>query len=437
MKVHSSLKLTCKHTLLIAMSIAVCSVRAAQFVTGDEGDIGINHNLAGSTYSSVLGGVSNVISSAYSSIGGGYSNLISDDFSFTGGGVGNTNLSEESFIGGGKNNRLNGEYSVIVGGEYGTNFGPYAAIVGGAYNLIWTNGLSSDPWAIGNGDFIGCGTGNVTRGSRTSIVGGYYNEAWGDKQIIGGGDHNKIEILADWSGILGGNGNLITSNGVYAVIGGGSDNKNGSPYGYIGGGTLNALYGDSTEFEEKGEFSTISGGYYNLLTNSMYGSIGGGIGNVGTADLVTIPGGSGASATHYGQQAYASGGFGNVVGTAQTSTHVLRGTTTTSSPTELFLDGSGARMTIPSGQSWTYDILVVARGGGNSAGYHVRGVVENNGGTTSLVGSGLKDALGEDVVAWDVTVSADDTADALVIKATGDNSTIHWVATVRTVEVVQ
>jgi len=161
---------------------------------------------------------------------------------------------------------------------------------------------------------------------------------------------------------------------------------------------------------------------------------------LGTADLVTIPGGSLASAYHYGQQAFASGSFdANTPGQAQTSVHVLRTVTTTATTNELFLDGAGERMTIPSGQSWTYDILVVARSttGGNSAGYQVLGVIENQRWHDILIGGGTKTVLGETFRPWDITVSADDTNDALVIKATGDTSTIRWVATVRTVEVVQ
>ncbi|HJZ69336.1 MAG TPA: hypothetical protein VKF81_14530 [Blastocatellia bacterium] len=52
------------------------------------------------------------------------------------------------------------------------------------------------------------------------------------------------------------------------------------------------------------------------------------------------------------------------------------------------------------------------------------------------VRGGIKQVLGANDPFWDVNVEADDTNDALVIKATGVGSTtIRWVATVRTVEV--
>jgi hypothetical protein len=75
---------------------------------------------------------------------------------------------------------------------------------------------------------------------------------------------------------------------------------------------------------------------------------------------------------------------------------------------------------------------------GLSAGYHVRGVIENDAGATSFIGVPTVTPLGEDVGAWDVTVEADNTNDALAIKVTGAAATsIRWVAVVRTAEAAQ
>ena len=138
----------------------------------------------------------------------------------------------------------------------------------------------------------------------------------------------------------------------------------------------------------------------------------------------------------YGQSAHASGGFANPGGDAQASEYVLRTTTTSTNATELFLDGSSARMTIGSNATWAFNILVAARGSTNSAGYEIKGVIRNNSGTTSLVGSAPTTTLGEDVAAWNVVASADDANDALVIKATvNTTNSVHWVATVHTTEV--
>ena len=136
-------------------------------------------------------------------------------------------------------------------------------------------------------------------------------------------------------------------------------------------------------------------------------------------------------------QANASGAF-IYTGDAQTSTYVLRNTTTGSAQTELFLDGSSQRITIDGGRTVTFDILVVARSDlGLSAGYRIVGVIENQGGTTAFIGGvPVPTTLGEDVGAWDVAVAADDANDALEVKVTGAAATtIRWVASVRTVEV--
>jgi hypothetical protein len=154
-----------------------------------------------------------------------------------------------------------------------------------------------------------------------------------------------------------------------------------------------------------------------------------------------VPGGSGARASLFGQLAYASGEFGTP-GDAQASLFVLRRTTTDASQTELFLNGDlgiGARLSISLGRTMTFDVLVAARStAGESAGYQFRGVIENDAGTTSLLGLPTITTLGQDVIGWDVTVQADDPSDALVIRVTGAASTtIRWVAVVRTAEVAQ
>jgi len=91
-----------------------------------------------------------------------------------------------------------------------------------------------------------------------------------------------------------------------------------------------------------------------------------------------------------------------------------------------------------------FNILVVAHSnpGGDSAGYLCQGVIENVGGTTSLIG-GVSPLpcppLAEDpaAVPWSVDVQADNANDALQIDVTGAAATnIGWVATVRTAEVI-
>ena len=78
--------------------------------------------------------------------------------------------------------------------------------------------------------------------------------------------------------------------------------------------------------------------------------------------------------------------------------------------------------------------------GGASAGYKICGVIENNdsgAGQCVLVGAPEVAFEREQRPAWNVTVEADDAADALVIRVTGESGrAIRWVATVRTAEVI-
>ena len=150
-------------------------------------------------------------------------------------------------------------------------------------------------------------------------------------------------------------------------------------------------------------------------------------------------------ARSYGQQAYASGGFRSFGGTAQASLYVLRNETTNSAMTELFLDGQfgDQRMKIPAGSTWVFEVLVVARtqdpGGigpvAMSAGFRIRGVIQNDGGGTTMYGASGEPLYRADN-SWNVWAIEDDTHDALTIVVQGGSRPMRWVATVRTSEVM-
>lgn len=202
---------------------------------------------------------------------------------------------------------------------------------------------------------------------------------------------------------------------------------------------------DATIQEAVAAAAAISGGWGNSVEGA-YGSIGGGYRNSISqeASCATIPGGLQAKASNNGQLTHASGGFGGSFGSAgeaQTSVFVLRRETTNNLPNELFLDGEEARITLIAKSTWTFGILVTARSeAGQSAGYQLRGVIQRDAAdNTSLISAPSTTVLAEQNAAWNVTVEADDTAEALVVKVTGSPSEpgkIRWVATVRTSEVV-
>ena len=144
-------------------------------------------------------------------------------------------------------------------------------------------------------------------------------------------------------------------------------------------------------------------------------------------------------ARFYGASANASGMFSST-GDAQFVQIVSYGTTTDATQTEIFpQNSSDYRITVPTNHAYAFSILIAAKRTETSmecAGYELKGVIKNDNGTTSIVGSVTQTVLAEDDASWDVTAEADDTNEALSIKVTGaDGKTIHWVATVNLTEV--
>jgi hypothetical protein len=280
------------------------------------------------------------------------------------------------------------------------------------------------------------GPNNSISGTHSSIAGGNWSSISGSNSVIAGGLSNSI--TASQAAIGGGWGNSVST--VFGTVAGGNANRALGQGSFVGGGQFNdasgfrATVGGGSGNEATFSQSTIGGGLSNTSSGSQ-STVGGGSVNTAGATAATVPGGSGANASHYGQFAYASGSFATA-GDAQASMYVLRATTSNATQTEMFLDGSAARMTVASGRTLVFEIQVVGRSSGNtSAAYLIRGAIDNNGGTTSFINA-IVETLGEDVGSWDATVEADNTNDALVLKVTGAASTtIRWVATVRTTEV--
>lgn len=149
-----------------------------------------------------------------------------------------------------------------------------------------------------------------------------------------------------------------------------------------------------------------------------------------------------SSANQYGMLAHCVSTF-QTTGDAQYERYMQRRVTTNSTATELSNDGNApaasTRIAIASDSTYAFEALVVARrtdADNESAGYKITGVIDNNAGTTALVGTPTVTILAEDTAAWDIAVTADNTNDALVFTVTGENAkTIRWVATVHLTKV--
>jgi hypothetical protein len=393
----------------------------------------------GSDSSTISGGAQNFMGSSPSgTIGGGQGNDIETSPSATiAGGASNriSDFSTNAVISGGSNNTNSGIYGTITGGYSNTNGGAYGSINGGAMNLIQGNYAS-----VGGGQGNAIYTDGISTDNTNNVIaGGGFNVMFlGRGSVISGGlsnqiqgDFSRIPIIS--SVIAGGQQNLIytfADQMAYSAISGGFDNFISHTTGAtIGGGATNTIAHSS-------HYATIAGGSGNIVDFQSSGSIGGGQGNQVYNNYGTIPGGLQAQASNFGQMAYASGQFA-APGDAQTSVFVCRGVTTTGTQTELFLDGSSQRIAVPLNATWTFDVMISGRTStGSSAAYRIFGAIKNVANTTTLLGALNKTVIGEDVAAWDATVVADDTNDALEVRVTGaSGTTIRWVASVRTSEV--
>jgi len=359
----------------------------------------------------------NVVTDDYGTVAGGSKNQAGDNTGTTsdkgsatvGGGYQNKASGLQATVGGGVNNAASGIYATVSGGANNAASGQNATVGGGYQNA-----------ASGGSSTVGGGDQNAASGQNATVGGGQNNAASGDSATVGGGQNNEA---SDEAATVGG-GQWNKASGTLATVGGGAANTASGNGATVGGGRNNAASGDS---------ATVGGGQNNAASGQN-ATVGGGYQNAASGSSATVPGGIGAKAALSGQMAYANGYF-RTAGDAQTSVYVLRNTTTNGDPTELYLDGSSAQLTIDSGRAYFFDVQVVGAtsGGSSFAGYIMKGAIENNAGTMYLNNS-MPEQYGP--ATWVVATTIDNTNKALVVKVTGAAGTeIRWVATVRTTEV--
>jgi len=403
---------------------------------------GYNNNIdATASYGTISGGVGNKVNTAatYATIGGGNGNTASGNNAATvSGGKSNTASGSYATVSGGQSNTASGSYATVAGGYSNTASGTSAFVGGGGYNGISASGNQAQATAStisgGYGNVItptasyatvGGGNGNTASGLYAFVGGGYLNTAGSSSYATVAGGKNNTATGSD-AAVGGGRNNNATAS--EATVGGGLSNSAGNTGATVGGGNGNSA---------SGIYATVGGGNSNSASGS-YATVGGGNSNTASGLYATVPGGRDAQASHYGEIAHASGSF-TAAGDAQSSQYVMRGTTSDGGKWHnLYLDGLSQQLTLASGRTMTFDILIVGRStSGKSAGYHIQGVIENVGGTTAFVGSPTVSTVGEDDTAWDAQVLADNSADALLVQVQGNTGdTIGWVAVVRTAEVV-
>ena len=122
--------------------------------------------------------------------------------------------------------------------------------------------------------------------------------------------------------------------------------------------------------------------------------------------------------------------------------YVLHGTTTNNTETEIFIGGvSNTRIPVATNSTMNYTLDITARrtdADGSSAGYQLKGVVDNNSGTVADVGDVYEIIIAEDDADLTIDATADNTNKALKVTVTGQTShTYKWACVVKTYEVIE
>ena len=120
--------------------------------------------------------------------------------------------------------------------------------------------------------------------------------------------------------------------------------------------------------------------------------------------------------------------------------YIVYGTTTDATETEIFVGGNlNSRIPVATNTTVFYDIQIVARRTdaiNESAGFSIKGVVDNFAGTVEDVGDLYEVIVATDNASLLVDATADDINNALKITVTGEASkTFKWTALVKTTEV--
>lgn len=185
-----------------------------------------------------------------------------------------------------------------------------------------------------------------------------------------------------------------------------------------------------------GAHSSVVGGQANVSSGSHATTAG--RGNTASGSM-TVATGYESSASLYGQRAHAVGKF-STLGDCQEETFLARATTTNATPTEVYLDGSSERLTLPDNCSVSVVAYVLGRSSTGDTGHYKFEFTAKRAvgaGTTALVGASTKTVIAEDNAAWDCLVEPDSFNGNIGMLVTGVAATnIHWIIRLQILKLV-
>jgi hypothetical protein len=153
-------------------------------------------------------------------------------------------------------------------------------------------------------------------------------------------------------------------------------------------------------------------------------------------------GGTRAYANEHAQMARAGGRFA-IDGDSQYSDYPLFRSVVHNDASwySLYLDGTANIINVAQDQVMTFSCLIAGttQGCTKSFSFKIEGLIENDGGTTSILASTVTTIYDTDDVSFDAQAAADNVNDALLIQVQdtdGAGDTVRWMAVVRTAEVM-
>ena len=332
----------------------------------------------------------------------------------------------------GENTVASGTQSISLG--YNAKSG-YQSIAGPNSNASGGNavafGINSDSTSYGaKGDFSFASGFRSTAGGDNSISMGSEANAGGNKAVALSTSNASAEssfaavVTADSSPTYGASGTGSIAMGYLSQASGNNSNA-------IGGVSPQAT----------AESASVFGGVNNDASAIGATAIGG---HTNTADgqYSFAAGQRSHTGGVYGRSVYGSGFFGSN-GDAQGSKYILRGETTSANAQPITTNGSPTasatnQVIAATDTCVTFHGTVVAMQNGAQAhaGWEIKGMLVNDGGTTTLALGNVSDMAATNASSWAVALSADNTNNALKIQVTGEAShNIRWVANVQTSEV--
>ena len=246
----------------------------------------------------------------------------------------------------------------------------------------------------------------VASGIESIVLGGTRNSATSDQCIAGGA--------------------VSVASGIYASVALGYAATSSGGFGSTAIGYATTASGSLGSFAH-GRSTTASG---------QNGSRAGGYGSVASADS-SIAEGIYASATKLGEWSLASGRT-TTTGDAQISEFVLRNTTTSTTPTDLFLDGVSDAPDMENNTIWQADVMVT---GTTAAGAAVNSyrfdvvIIRGASAASTTLKVATKTVVYEDDAGADAAITASASGYPVTTVTAANATSTHWVAVWRVLQV--